>query len=75
MLAVDVQPERAARLFGAADLLREDTGTPVEATDRTGRERAMAAARAALGEEVFAATWSEGQALPLDAAIALALET
>jgi hypothetical protein len=64
LAADDGHPERAARLFGAADGLREATGTPVEATDR-----------ATLGEEVCAALWAEGQALPLDAAVALAQET
>jgi hypothetical protein len=75
MLAADEgQPGRAARLYGAADGLREATGTPVEAADRAAHERAAAVSRAALGEEVFAAAWAEGRALPLDDAIALALE-
>lgn len=75
MLAIDDgQPERAARLLGAADSVREVTGTPVEAVDRAGRERAATASRAALGEEVFATTRAAGQALSLDAAVALALD-
>jgi hypothetical protein len=76
MLAADEgQPERATRLYGAADGLREATGTLVEEADRAAHERAVAAIRAALGEEVFAATWAAGRALALDAAIALAMET
>jgi hypothetical protein len=35
---------------------------------------AAEAMRAALGEEAFAAAWAAGRALPLDEAIALALE-
>jgi hypothetical protein len=34
----------------------------------------MAAARAALGEEAFAAAWAEGQAMTLEEAVAYALE-
>jgi hypothetical protein len=30
--------------------------------------------RAALGEEAFAVAWAEGRTLPLEAAVALALE-
>jgi hypothetical protein len=36
-------------------------------------ERAVAAMRVALGEEGFAAAWTEGQAMPLEEAIAEAL--
>jgi hypothetical protein len=37
-------------------------------------EAALVALHAALGEDAFAAAWAEGRALPLDEAIALALE-
>jgi hypothetical protein len=37
-------------------------------------DRDLAAARAALGEEAFAATWAAGRALSLDAACELALQ-
>ena len=37
------------------------------------RARKVAATRASLGEDAFAAAWAEGQAMPLEAAVAYAL--
>jgi predicted ATPase/DNA-binding XRE family transcriptional regulator len=65
----DGDPRRVARLLGAAAALRVGGWTPL----RIERDRAEGV-QAALGEEAFAAAWAEGQALPLDEAIALALE-
>lgn len=74
MLAADEgQPRRAARLFAAAHALREAIGTPVEVVDRAPREQTIAALRATLGEELFAATWAAGQALELEKAMTYAL--
>ena len=64
------QPERAARLFGAAAALREASGLPVEPAFRAAHGRDVAAARAALGEDAFAAGWATGAALPLPVAVA-----
>jgi non-specific serine/threonine protein kinase len=66
------EPERAARLFGAAGSLRGDI-LLVRAV-RADSERSIAAARASLGEEAFAAAWAEGQAMTLEEVVALALE-
>ena len=74
MLGHDLgQPERAARLFGAADVLRESVGVPLPANERADHERYVDAVRAALGDESFAAAWDAGRALRLDEAIAEAL--
>jgi non-specific serine/threonine protein kinase len=56
------QGERAARLCGAAEALREVIGAPVPRY-RGQHERAMGLARAALGEEAFAAAWAAGRLL------------
>jgi len=65
------QPERAARLLGAAEATRERYRVGVDLpTDRAARERATAAVGAALGEEVLRGAWSAGRELPLVAAIA-----
>jgi len=69
--------ERAARLLGGAEALREAFGldrahgVPGWAAKH---EQALAAARAALGTD-FAAAWGDGRALPLDEAVAYTLAT
>ena len=65
---------RAARLLGAATGQFEAIGAAMWPADRLEYERTVAAARAALSEEVFAAAWAEGRAMTLDQAIAYALE-
>jgi tetratricopeptide (TPR) repeat protein len=70
----DAQPERAARLFGAAEALREAIGTPVPPADRGELERQVADARAALGDDRFAAAWAAGRVLTPEQAVALAFE-
>jgi non-specific serine/threonine protein kinase len=67
------QPERAARLYAAAEALREELGAPDEGWERPAHERRVAAVRAALAPETFAAAWTAGATLPLDAVIAEAL--
>ncbi|MDQ5853454.1 MAG: tetratricopeptide repeat protein, partial [Chloroflexota bacterium] len=64
---------RAARLWGTAEALREAVGAPISPAKRTAYERDVAAARAQLDEEAFAAAWAEGRAMPLEQAIACAL--
>jgi tetratricopeptide (TPR) repeat protein len=64
----------AARLFGAAAALREAIGAPVSPTDRARYERDVLIVRTALGNEALAREWAEGRALPLEQAIAYALE-
>ncbi len=70
--AVD-QPERAARLWGSAQALRQALGSPLPPHEREEYEYNLAAAREALGEEAFEAAWAEGQAMPLEQAVAHAL--
>jgi predicted ATPase/Tfp pilus assembly protein PilF len=64
---------RMARLFGAAEAMREAIPFALHPGNRSEYD-GITAARAALGEEAFAAAWAEGRALSLEAAIALALE-
>ena len=58
---------------GAAEAERERLGLPQGIPERSFRERAIQAMRAALGEETLAAAWAEGRARPLNEAVALAL--
>ncbi len=63
-------PAWAARLWGAAEVLRKTAGAPMPALWRPDYDRAVAAARAALGEQGFSALWAEGRTLPLDQVLA-----
>lgn len=71
--ALDEEPERAARLWGAAEKQRQTIGCRPAPGARATYERAMAAARTQLGEQSFAAAWERGRALTLEQAIAEAL--
>ncbi len=65
--------ERAAHLFAATAVLREELGLGVESWQRMRHEQAIASAREGLDPEAFAATWAAGEAILLDDAIAAAL--
>ncbi|MDQ2683597.1 MAG: tetratricopeptide repeat protein, partial [Chloroflexota bacterium] len=66
--------ERAARLFGAAEVMRLKAARfAVNLPEREVYERAEAATREALGEAVFARAYAAGSALDRDAALAEAL--
>jgi predicted ATPase/DNA-binding CsgD family transcriptional regulator len=67
------RPERAARLGGAAEALLEAIGAVMSPIDRADYGPFIDAARDRLGAVSFAARWAEGQALPLEEAIAEAL--
>jgi predicted ATPase/DNA-binding SARP family transcriptional activator/DNA-binding CsgD family transcriptional regulator len=69
------QPRRGVRLAAAAAALRQTTNAFLPPNERATIDAAMQAARAALGEEIFAAVWAAGQALPVDQAITHALTT
>jgi tetratricopeptide (TPR) repeat protein len=67
--------DRAAQLWGAAEALLETREAAVYAytLDRALYAQMVAAARAQLGEPMFAAAWAEGKAMRLDHAIPYAL--
>jgi tetratricopeptide (TPR) repeat protein len=72
-LAAAENAERAARLFGAADAIREAIGAPLPPVDRRAHEHDLVAVRAHLAEEAFAQAWAEGQAMSLEQAASYAL--
>jgi hypothetical protein len=74
LAAVQGQPLRAAKLLGAAEAKREDTGAPLPIFRQTAHERHVTAARTALGDEAFAVAWAEGRGLSSEQASAYALE-
>ena len=66
-------PARAARLFGAAESLRESLGLVFEQAERETDARGRTLASTALGQVVFRAALAEGRQLPLQAAVELSL--
>jgi predicted ATPase/class 3 adenylate cyclase/DNA-binding CsgD family transcriptional regulator len=64
--------ERAARLFGAADAIRQDSGENRFPNYDAAYRDALAVVRDTLGEANFDNAWSEGAALSVDEAIAYA---
>ena len=71
---IQKQPERAARLYGVVEALRQDIGTPIPPVDRDDYDRSVAAVRAELGEEAFAAAWAEGRTMTIEDAVKYALK-
>lgn len=66
---VQNQPERAARLFGAAEALREKMGTPIPPIQRADHN-----AHVRIISVPSEAPWSHGSAMTMEQAIAYALE-
>jgi tetratricopeptide (TPR) repeat protein len=66
--------ERAARLWGADEAPREAAALPIWPDVQPIYDRAVVAARAQCDEATFAAAWAAGRAMPLEQAIAYALE-
>ena len=66
---------RAACIWGAAERLREEIGSPLSPTERSRCDRCSAAARAAAGDgAAFDRAWQDGHAMTLKQAIELASE-
>jgi predicted ATPase/class 3 adenylate cyclase/DNA-binding CsgD family transcriptional regulator len=63
------EPLWAARLWGAAEALRDVIGAPLPPAYRADYERGVAAARAQLGEKAFATDWAEGRTMTPDQAL------
>jgi predicted ATPase/class 3 adenylate cyclase/DNA-binding CsgD family transcriptional regulator len=64
--------QSAARLFGAADAIRQRTGQARFPVYQGGYDAAVAAVRDALGQQDFDIAWAEGAALSIEEAIAYA---
>ncbi len=76
---VEEESQRAARLFGAAEAIRESTGhkrtdeEEAEEAQFMSRLRAMLPAKYPQGEAEFNALWVEGKSMTMEQAIQLAL--
>jgi hypothetical protein len=74
LAAAQGRERRAVLLLGALHALSEPLGMSLPLIERAHHERIVAAGRAALGEEGFAAAWAEGEAMSLEQAAQYALE-
>jgi non-specific serine/threonine protein kinase len=68
------QPVRGAQLWGAVDALRQVVGKPRPPSEQGIYDQDITTVRGALGTAAFERAWAAGGALPLDEAIALALD-
>jgi tetratricopeptide (TPR) repeat protein len=68
------QLEKAARLFGAAEVLRESIACPIEPSDQAHYNACVAALRRAAGQEAFDRGREEGRRMAQERAVAYALE-
>ena len=65
----------SARLWGAAERLRKEVGSPRASKERSHYDRHLAASRAALGDDAaFDQAWQEGREMTTEQAIELALQ-
>jgi hypothetical protein len=66
-------PERAVKLWGATEILRESIDRSMAPSYEVEYHPAVANARAQLGEERFAVMWMEGRTLTIEQAVDWAL--
>lgn len=64
----------AARMLGSADHLRKELGYPVPQTDLPGYSQLVQDTAAAMGDLAFQKAWSDGEALPLEDAMQMAID-
>jgi hypothetical protein len=74
LAAAQNQMERSTRLFGVAESLYPPLRFEMSSRERAEHDQAIAAARAALGEDAFQAAYDEGKKMTLDEVVAYALE-
>jgi predicted ATPase len=69
----DEEPQKAVRLFSAAEALRERINSPRADYEQVEHEQSMAQLRTMLPEAEFNALWAEGRSMTIEQAIQLAL--
>jgi predicted ATPase/class 3 adenylate cyclase/tetratricopeptide (TPR) repeat protein len=68
------QPDKAARLLGAAEALRQKINMDMTPPERAEYEKEVADLKANMEEKEFTRLWTEGRFMTMDEAIAFALE-
>jgi predicted ATPase/class 3 adenylate cyclase/Tfp pilus assembly protein PilF len=74
LAAVENRAARSVCLSGAAQAVREATGSTLPAVDQQERYDRLTALQETLGNAAYAAAWEEGQAMVLEQATAYALK-
>ncbi len=59
----------SVRLWGAAETIRDELGTPIFPIHRPEYEQTVTAVRSALGTRIFTAAWAEGRQMTLEQAL------
>ena len=67
------QGERAVKLMGAAEVLREASSSPQTPQERIEYDKELAGLRAGMDEKTFNLLWAEGQSMNMDQAIDFAM--
>jgi len=73
LACAQVHYERTARILGAAEVLREATGSHRMPLHQVDHDQRVASVQGALGPSAFATAWAEGRAVTLERAIEYAL--
>ena len=71
---VEKEPQRAAKLFGAAEALRERLDSQMTDYERVEYDQSVAQMRAMLPAPEFNALWAEGRSMTMEQAIQFALD-
>ena len=71
---VNEQPERAIKLLGAAEALRERIQIDMSPMERVEYEREVNDLKANMDRKLFTALWAEGKSMTMGAAIAVAMK-
>jgi hypothetical protein len=69
----DEEPQRAIKLFGAAEALREKIQSPMLANEQIEYDQAVVQLRSILTAAEFNALWAERRSISMEQAIQLAL--
>jgi tetratricopeptide (TPR) repeat protein len=67
------EPQRALKLFGAAEILREKVQSPMADGERIEYDQAVAQVRLLLNESQLSSLWAEGRAMSMEQAVESAL--
>jgi len=70
----DEEPQRAAKLIGAAEAIRERAQSPMAEHEQAEYSAAIAQLRSMLNEVEFHALWTEGRSMTMEQAIQMALQ-